>query len=722
MTSKLELDDQLNAGAIADMRFEHLMSPGRIGALTLPNRVVMPAMDMNLSDGGVISEGDIAHYVTRARGGTGLVTTGASVVAYPAGATSRRQPGLSDDRFIPGLRALADGVHDAGGRVCVQLCHHGKTSAVDTADGRALLVPSVPTAPIDLSPLVDTTDGERRGLAESREGNVDTYKEATEQDIDWVLERFADAAARVRSAGVDAVEIHAAHGYLLSAFLSAGYNQRTDRWGGSIENRARLTCEVIRAVRDGVGSGYPVIVKINGAEFHLDGGLATTEVVTASQLFEAAGADAIHVSGHSHQPFVGFTSGPLPSAIGAYRDVTRAVKAAVTIPVIAVGRMLPELSEEMLAHRECDFVAMGRQLLAEPELVAKIRDGRRASVRPCINCYVCVEQNFFDATPRCAVNPSLQIQGPPELQPTATSRRVVVVGGGPAGMEAARVAAHRGHSVTLLEESDHLGGTAWFSQLTTPANAPYVHWLEHELSVEDVDVRTRTTATVESVDALHPDVVIVATGARRERPAVPGAELPHVWSGDDLRALLIGSNGSIGRHGLRGLFARTVMTTGRRLGVTTKAERVRRLSKTWMPIGRHVVIWGGGLVGLELAEFLAERDRKVTVLEEGPILGLPMAMPRRFAAVQQAIAHGVALFRNAKLTDIRRDVVVYRVGDEERTVRADTVVLAGGVEPDTKFADDLRSAGFDVKVVGDAEDVAYIEGAVHSAWAVAGAL
>ena len=694
------------------------MAAGRIGGLTLPNRIVMPAMDMNLCDDGVITAADVAHYVARARGGTALVTTGAAVVAYPAGATSRKQPGLSDDRFVPGLRALADGVHSAGGRVCVQLCHHGKTSAVDTADGRPLLVPSVDVPKLDYDSLVDTTTSEQERLAGAREGKRDAYTEATDDDLAWVIDAFADAAGRVKSAGIDAVEVHAAHGYLLSAFLSAGYNHRSDRWGGTLENRARLPCEVVRAVRARVGVGYPILVKINGAEFMLDGALTTDEIVAASRLIEAAGADAIHISGYSHDPFAGFTLGPLPSRVGAYRDVAKAVKAAVRVPVIVVGRILPELAEEMLAADECDFVAMGRQLLTDADLAAKIRDGRRASVRPCINCYVCVEQNFFDATPLCAVNATLHTQAASDPPPAETPRRVVVVGGGPGGMETARLAARRGHSVTLLEKDARLGGTAWFSQLTTPANGPFVDWLVHELRAEAVDVRTRTPATVRMLKELRPDVVVVATGAQRDRPPVPGADLPHVWTGDELRALLIGGDDAAGRRPL----VHAILGVGRGLRVTSDPLRVRKLSKRWMPLGRRVVVVGGGLVGLEIVEFLAERRRSVTVLEEGPVLGLPMAIPRRLAAVAAAREHGVTLVRNAVLVRVQRDVVTYRVADEERSVAADTVILAGNVRPDTRLADELRAAGFDVRVVGDAGEVGYIEGAVHSAWKVAAEL
>lgn len=211
-----------------------------------------------------------------------------------------------------------------------------------------------------------------------------------------------------------------------------------------------------------------VLVRLAGREFGEAGALTTQEAVAAAPLFVAAGADAIHVTGWGRNSFANFTEGPLPDTVGAYRDLARQMKDSVDVPVIAVGRVLPELAEEMVAAGDCDFVAMGRQLLTDPSLVAKLAAGRRAEIRPCINCYVCVEQNFWDDAPHCAVNPALGDETAVDLPPVDPARHVVVVGGGPAGMEVARLAAARGHRVTLVEASARLGGTAWFSQLTTP--------------------------------------------------------------------------------------------------------------------------------------------------------------------------------------------------------------------------------------------------------------
>ena len=695
--------------------FSHVLAPGRIAGLQLDNRVLLPAMDMNLCEEGHISDGEIAHYRARAAGGTAMVITGTGAVAWPVGATSRHQPAFSSDDYIPGLKRLADAIHEVGGTLCMQMCHHGKVASVDTADGRPLLVPSLLDGALDMSALQDNSMNELMSLATATQGKKPTYKVADEDDLAWVIDQFAHAARRLKAAGVDAVEIHGAHGYLISTFLSAGYNKRTDRWGGSLENRARLACEVTRAVKAEVGPDYPVIVRLNSHEYGLENGLTADETARAAALIEEAGADAIHVSANAHNPFRDFTEGPLPSNVGQYREFARTVKRHVTIPVIAVGRVLPEVAEEMIAAGDCDFVSMGRQLLADPDLVNKLKAGRRQSVRPCINCYVCVEQNFFDGTPKCAVNPALGNESLAVVPRLDTTRRVVVIGGGPAGMEAARVAAERGATVTLLDKADRLGGTVWFSQLTTPANAQLVDWLTHEVARLGVDVRLRTTADVDTVRSLRPDVVVVATGAKRGVPPIPGAERPHVLTGDQLRALIVGEGGGESL----GTFARLVVNTGRALGLLNSPGRIRTLSKRWMPVGQRVVVLGGTLVGLELAEFLADRGRQVTVIEEGPHMGLPMAMPRRWTAVRKATQHGVTLVRNATPVSISDTSVRYRVGEDEIEVPADQVIVASYVEPDQSLADHLRSNGFEVRVAGDAVDVGYIEGAMHSAHAVA---
>lgn len=699
--------------------FSHLLAPGRIGPITLPNRIVMPAMDMNVCHDGMIVADDIAHYVARAAGGTGMIITSASAVAFPVGAASLKEPGLSDDKFIPGLRSLADAVHEAGSLLCVQATHHGKVARVDTAAGRALLVPSEPIHQPDLSALRDNTPEELTNMGSVTQGRSPSYHEATEEDISWLIDQFAQAARRVMEAGADAIEIHCAHGYVLGGFLSRADNRRTDSWGGSLENRARLTCEVIAAVRGMVGDRLAILVRVAGEEYGEAGALTTSETVEAARLFEAAGADAIHVTGWGRNPFRDFLKGPLPDQVAAYREHARQVRAAIGIPVITVGRVLPEVGEDIVASGDADFVAMGRQLLADPELVDKLRAGRRESVRPCINCYVCVEQNFWDDTPVCAVNPALGNEGAATFLPVPSPRHVVVVGGGPAGMETARLARERGLRVTLLEAGDRLGGSAWFSQLTTPANGPLLDWQQHELERLGVVVLLGRTATVESVMALRPSAVVLATGARRGLPEVPGADLPHVHTGDTLRAMLTGTgdSGSAAVGALR--LARWAARAGRVTGATRHPELIRRATRTFLPVGKDVVVIGGSLVGLELAEFFAERGKSVTVLEAGAHLGLPMALPRRWRAVRRATDHGVQTERQATVEEITRKTVRYRDHEgQQRTAAADLVVVASEVTPDAPLAKEIADRGIAVQVVGDAGEVGYIQGAIHSAWRV----
>jgi len=692
--------------------FERLLSPGRIGPVDVHNRIVMPPMDQNLcTDDGEITDALLDHYEQRAAGGVGLIVVETSAVAYPVGATSRHQPSISTDECVKGFEALAERVHAHGAAVFVQISHHGKTALVDTAEARPMLVPSLPLPELDPMGMArDLTIDEMTKMASTLGGNFPTFEEATEPDLAEIGQQFAAAAVRAERAGCDGVEVHAAHGYLLSTFLSPCWNQRSDGYGGSIEGRTRLLREVVEAIRTATGDGFAIAVRLDGAEYATPRPGITPELAAEhARVAQSAGADAIHVSAiGSPDSALAFTEGPLPWRPVQYRELTAVVKTAVSVPVIAVGRIEPESAESLLRDGTADFVSMGRQLLADPTLPARLDAGRPDLVRPCINCLVCVAENFWGAVPRCAVNPQLGREAPvPE--PTDRPRRVVVVGAGPAGLECARVAAERGHRVTLLERETRLGGTARLSALTTPLNGQLVRYLELAARESDVDVRCGAAATAESIAALQADVVVVATGASRGAIGIDGEDLPHVRSGDDLRELLSGENS----RGL-GVLQRAALFVGRRLRLFDDIERVRRLSTRWLPFGRRVAVVGGGLVGVELAEFLAGRGRAVTVIHEGRVPATEMAHPRRWRTLHEAREHGVEFVLDATVVGIDTEVVTVQVGGEERRIPADDVFVATGVAPDATLSDELREAGMDVHVIGDAADVAYIEGAIRS--------
>lgn len=698
------------------LSYQRLLAPGRIGPLELRNRIVMPAMDQNLcTSDGLVTDDLIAHYRDRADGGVGLLILETSAVAYPIGATSRHQPALSTDACIPGLERLAAAVHDHGSALLAQICHHGKVARIDTLEGRPQLVADLPV-PHPRAEVTDITSEELTRIIAVNGGRRPVEQAATADDLNAVVQHFAAAARRVQMAGLDGVEVHAGHGYLISNFLSPFYNHRSDGYGGSTENRARLLTEVILAVRRACGDGFAIVVRLDGREYGTDSAVGITPDLAAAYAAHAvdAGADAIHVSASSTNSMgPGFTDGPLPWQPGQYLDHARAVKQAVAVPVIAVGRISPDLAEKTLARGDtCDFVSMGRQLLADPTIPNRLADGQAELIRTCINCYVCVAQNFWDGTPVCAINTRLGHYDQ-RAEPSHHLRKVVVVGGGPAGLEAARVAAGRGHRVVLMEKGQ-LGGTARLSSLTTPDNAELVRYLTNAAHHAGVEFRLGVDADLASVSKEQPDAVIVATGARRVRPDLPGGELPNVLSGDDLRGALTGQPvpGLPRRH-------RWLLQLARRSGVLTDIARVRTLSRRWMPIGRNVVVIGGGLVGVELAEFLAERGRKVTLIEAGPQIGAEMALPRRWRAVQRLTEHGVTVERNSAVDRIDEDGVSFVRDGQQYRVAADHVVYADGVVPDSRLADVLRAAGLDVQTAGDCERVGYIQGAIHSGAAAA---
>ncbi|MGH0030409.1 MAG: FAD-dependent oxidoreductase, partial [Myxococcota bacterium] len=547
-------------------RYPHLLSPVDIGGLALRNRIAMAPIGVEIVEAdGMVREPTVAYYAERARGGVGLVITENTAAAYPRGANSAHEIGVSDDAFLPGLRRLTEGVHAHGAKIAIQLAHHGKVGRLDTVQGRELLMPSIPDAPMAPSGPLDLSREEIGAMARAAGGGPPKIREATAEDLAQLVRDFADATARARAAGFDAVELHGAHGYIFSEFLSPAWNHRDDAYGGALENRARLLCEVLRAAKAAAGDDFPVWCRIDATEFGTPGGIELPDAVRTAELLEQAGADAIHVSAYANPLGAGFTEAPIVHREGGFVAFAEAVKARVGVPVIAAGRIEPAHGDRLIREGRVDLVAMGRKLLADPELPAKLAGDREREVRPCVYCYVCVAQPFFDRTVRCSVNPlaAREAEYAERLRtPTDRPKHVVVVGGGPAGLEAAWVAARRGHRVTLFEKGRALGGTLRFAALPYEPNERLLRYLEARTRTLPIDLRLGVAADADTLRALAPDLVVAAVGAVREPCRLPGADRPHVWDGDALRRVLTGEKRVAGGPGLS-LAARAAVAAGR---------------------------------------------------------------------------------------------------------------------------------------------------------------
>jgi 2,4-dienoyl-CoA reductase-like NADH-dependent reductase (Old Yellow Enzyme family)/NADPH-dependent 2,4-dienoyl-CoA reductase/sulfur reductase-like enzyme len=663
--------------------YEQLLSPGRIGRLKLRNRVLMTPMGSSLGDGdGFCGERIQAYYAERARGGVALQIMGSVAIAWPVSGVIPRQAAISDDRHIPGMAALASAVHRHGGKLALQLHFGGLMSMMDINAGRPVWTPSIPQP--KYGDMMDAIfPDELEGLA-APHGEI-KYKVMTAADVAELVGLFASAAARAREAGVDGVEIHAGHGYIVSSFLSPITNRRSDDYGGSVENRSRLLVEIIRGIRAEVGAEYPVWPRIDSQEFCRPDGISLADARRTAELAESAGADAIHVSAYADAAQgIAHSSAHTPHQPGLLIPNARAIKAAVSVPVITIGRIEPEVADRCIRDGDFDFVAMGRKLLAEPHLPNKLASGEASRVRPCIYCYTCNSQLYIGNAVRCAVNPETGWER--ELAPAATGSRlrVVVVGGGPAGLEAARRLALSGHEVVLLERSSALGGELRHAAATYEPNRKLLQWLPSEVRALGVDVRLDVDADAARVRALEPDAVIVATGARRAPSPIPGASLALTLDDLDLDA--------------------------------ADVARVRSIDRQSMPLARRVSVIGHELIALELAQHLAELGHDLTVLHGASQFGRGAALVRRWRILHGLRERGAALLPGARNIEILRSGVRYENSSGQlRTVDTDHVVIAFEGERDTTLVDELRVAGVDVQAIGDCAGVEYIDGAMRGA-------
>jgi 2,4-dienoyl-CoA reductase-like NADH-dependent reductase (Old Yellow Enzyme family)/NADPH-dependent 2,4-dienoyl-CoA reductase/sulfur reductase-like enzyme len=700
------------------IRHPLLSSPAFIGKLQLKNKIVMAPMGSNFAgDDGHTTEQLESYYEERAKGGVGLIILETSAITWPAGASMPYMIGFSKDEFVSDLKSLTQRVHQHGAKIAAQLNHSGKIAQEDTIAGRPIPVPSIPKSqPSDMFGLLTQDEIMNFIKAGGPDGKGPRYHELTIGEIKEEIGNFAKAAKRAKMANFDAVEVHAGHGYLISSFLSPAVNKRIDEYGGTPEKRARFLVEVIEAIKREVSDDFPVLVRLDANEYRIEGGITPKDFLITSMLAEKAGADALDVSSYGNtSKGIAFTEAPLVHEPGGFLKFARMAKEKVSIPIIAVGRVELDVAENGLKNNDFDFVAMGRKLLADPGLPDKILSGQEHLIRPCIYCYVCVSQIFINKPMMCAVNSQLGNEHRNEkiIYSTARQKNILVVGAGPSGMEAARLLAMQGHHVEVWEKDKDLGGTVRIATLAYEPNGQLITYLDNSLKELGVKIKRNTLASIESIQSFQADHVLMAVGANRDAPSIPGKDLNHVFDGEQLRGLLFGSDLSAMRK--LSLFQQIVLKIGRASQLLRNVKALTILSKIWMPISKNIIIIGGDLVGLELAEFLIERGRKVTVLEPSATLGPNLSIVRRSRVVHLLKENGATLLTNATINEISKEGVLYEHGEEAHLAEADQVIIAMGANPNLELTNALKEKNIAVTPIGDCTSVGYIHGAIADA-------
>ncbi|MEH6571197.1 MAG: NAD(P)/FAD-dependent oxidoreductase [Halioglobus sp.] len=695
--------------------FPQLTQPGRIGSMQLKNRMLVTAMGVNLAEAdGSCGDRIIAFHERQAQGGAGMIVLGVAGVGWPHGGNQPRQIAISDDRHIPGLARLADAVHKHGTKLATQLHHGGLVAVQDMKEGRPVWIPSMPAPSV--SDLGSSLLESEMQAFQSPGAPPPNLHVMIQEDIDTLVELFAAGADRAKRAGIDGVEIHGGHGYIISEFLSPALNQREDKYGGSLENRARLLLEIIGAVRERVGKHYPVWVKLDSEEFGKSEGITLRDARKTAVMVEAAGVDAITVSAY-HDTSRGalHSESNIPHTPDRLVKNAASIKNSVGIPVITSGRIEPEAGNKHIGQGKFDFLGMGRKLLADPDLPNKVCAGTPEDIRPCVYCYCCVSQIYVLQPVKCAVNPETAHERERGLIAIEKSQHIAVIGGGPAGMEAARRLAIRGFRVSLFERGKRLGGTLQFAGLAYRPNENLMNWLRLQIEKSSVEVHLNTEATPQQLAQFSVDEVVVATGAQRGMPDIPGAEQDFVFSGEEMRALVLSEkHPELQRK--TSAFTRLMADAGAATRLSSIPQVVRQVSRIWLPLGQRITIIGAELVGLELAEFLAERGRDVTVIDSVPQAGKGLYLVRRMRLLDELNHLGVTLITKAEDIAIEERSISYRnYRGQRRSLEADHIIVAQGASGDTALAEQFTAAGFQTHTIGDCNGVGYIEGAMESA-------
>ncbi len=621
-----------------------LFERGRIGEMVTRNRIMLAPMGISgLTDlDGGFSRRAIDYYTARAKGGVGLIITGASYVdvTVDPGLAIMGQNRIDSSAHISRLSELCDAVH-----------HHGTKIAIQLSPGVGRVRPPLPNMPSPVSPSVTPCYWYPRLMT----------RELTVDEIRTLVKAYAAAARIVKAAGADAIEIHGYGGYLMDQFQTALWNRRTDEYGGDLDGRLRFSMEIIGATRKAVGKSFPLIYKFT-VDHHIEGGRDVAESLEVVKRLEAAGVDALHMTSGCYETWhIAIPCMYLPQA--CHSDCAEAAKKDVSIPIIADGKLgHPETANKVIEEGKADFVSLGRPLLADPEWPQKVKQGNQDDIRPCIgDLDGCIGRSNEMKYLSCTVNPTTGMEREYALTPAERLKSILVIGGGPGGLEAARVAASRGHQVTLWEKGGQLGGkllaasAAEFKQDIRP----FIGYLSHQVEKLGVKVELAKEATPELVRELSPEVVIVATGATPLLPAIPGIDGSNVFSAVDV---LLGKK----------------------------------------DLGETVIVAGGGMVGCETAVHLARSGKIVTIVEMiGQLMPEKMNPIARMGLSSLVEESNLDVLTSTKLTEISNKGATVETGDLKRELRADSVVLALGFKPESALLDALDGAVPELHAIGD---------------------
>lgn len=600
--------------------------PIRIGNVEIKNRFVVPAVSMEYAEGGKVTDRMAGYFEARAAGGFGLIVVEAAMIDPNVNFTPHAAS-MYDDSHIEGQKKLADAIHKHGAAAFLQLNHNGAELAVAPGEEWKNVGPS----PIP-SPLIDVIP-----------------HELTVEEIHEQVEKFSDAALRAKKAGYDGVEVHGAHGYLIAEFMSPYFNKRFDEYGGSMDNRMRFPLEIIARIKEKCGEDFPVMFRISVEEF-AKGGRTTEDTKVIARILEDAGVAAIDITSSTYGDMVMYEP-PMNLPYNTLAKYSSEIKKVVDIPVITVGHVVdPRYAESMVLSGQTDLVAMGRASIADPEIPNKFFADRVCDVRLCLSCNQgCVSAALGGYPASCMTNPSVGYEYLNETKPAAVKKNVIIVGGGPAGILAAEGAAKVGHTVTLYEKEDRLGGAfkAAAIPLEKTSLASLLAWHIREIQKLGVNIVTGKSFTKEDYEALKPDKLILATGTNPSRPPIKGIDNENVVQATDV------------------LYGK-------------------------VKVKKNVVIAGGGLIGAETAIFLTEQNCKVTVVEMRPVIAPDEEFTRRILLMKDLKDRNVELLTSSPIAEFSEDGVCVTVDGEIRKIPCESIVLALGVRPERTLYEELK--------------------------------